>query len=291
MMNVGRCANAGAVELVPMKGESSWLPTVCKTWGCPACQKSLLAYVKARIIYGLTRTTGSLFITITYVMGGPQDLRDAQCVASDLRSLWRRLKRTSRWSKSSYVKVPELTERGQVHMHVIVMGTEIEIATCRKNGELLVDMRDRRCKRACAQHELMKAWEEVTGDSFVVDASRIRDNGGSAGYVTKYLMKAFRQRVDLAARGFKRRYAFSRGWPKVERMQLAETVGVGWRAVNVVPRRYLKWVQPEIYSHVLGGGDSVGRVGENVCEIVYGKRELGELKRALKKVKNAETAI
>ncbi len=137
----------------------------------------------------------------------------------------------------------------------------------------------------------MHAWKEVTGDSFVVDASKVRHNGKAVSYVSKYVVKGFRDRKALEARGFMRRYSFSRGWPGVPRMQLRITELDGWRKVTPVSLNYLKMVYPRIYEVVQDGGDSLARVGEDVTELVWGSRETRELKKALGKVKDGETTI
>lgn len=58
------------------------------------------------------------------------------------------------------------TERWHPHLHVVFEGDFIPHA------------------------ELSKAWQEITGDSFIVDIRRLRDSRAAAGYVAKYASKA-----------------------------------------------------------------------------------------------------
>lgn len=286
-----KCPSTGAVRLKTKRGDEFWLPTTCKMWQCRICRKALAAYIKARIIYGLTHSMGSLFITITYVMDGPESLRDAPSVARDLNNLWKKLKKRSRWKNLSYVKVPEVTAQGQVHLHVIATNVDFGKASCRKYGELMTEMKDRGCKTQCVQHELMELWEEITGDSWVVDASQVRSAERSASYVTKYVVKGFHDRQALEALGFKRRYAISRTWPSVGRMRLAFSEQPGWHQIDLVPGKFLGRLEPQTRELVLGGGDIVPRIGENVVDLVFGAVETRKLKAALRKVKDGTPTI
>lgn len=286
-----KCPSSGAVRLMTKRGDEFWLPTTCKMWRCRICRKGLAAYIKARIIYGLTHSTGSLFITITYVMDGPESLRRAPCVARDLNNLWKKLKKRSRWKHLSYVKVPEVTKAGQVHLHVIATGIDFETASCRKPGERMTEMKDRGCRVSCIQHELMQLWEEITGDSWVVDASRVRDPARCASYVTDYVTKGFHDRKALEGLGFSRRYAISRSWPSVGRMRLAFSDDPGWHTIDRVPIKLLGRIDAEVHALVLKGGDVQPRLGENVVDLVFGDPETRALKRALKKVKDGTAAF
>lgn len=281
------CPRAGGVQLTTERGDSFWLPTRCKTWGCNVCRESLASLVKARMIYGLTHSTGSLFITVTYRMGGPATVQTVQSVERDLRSLWRKLRERCRWKRMSYVKVPELTKAGQVHLHLLVTGVEFQVASCRRDGELMRSMKARQCSTGCVQHELMRLWQEVTGDSFIVDASRVRNPAKCAAYVAKYVVKGFHMRYELEALGFKRRFAFSRNWPGVGKMRLAFTDDPGWETVERVELRALRIVDAEVHLLVLEGGDIVPRLGQDVTEIVYGRRATRELKKAIRRVSGA----
>lgn len=286
------CPRSGAVELVTLEGDSYWLPTICKTWGCNVCRKKLLALVQARMQYGMERLGDCLFITVTYVMHQESDLRDALSVLEDLKTLWRTLRKKGRWQDASYVRVPELTQRGQVHVHMIV-GNVKGNPSCRKRKEPLKTWKARKCtavglrgSEECLQHELSSVWLQVTGTAFVVDVSKVRSGPRTAAYVTAYIEKDFSGHEVLASRGFKRRYAFSRNWPSMGRMQLALTRDKKWQRVTMVPTKYLRMVYPEINSYVVKGGDTgvLEQVGENVVTHVFGDPETNRLKRAMKKI-------
>ena len=57
--------------------------------------------------------------------------------------------------------------------------------------ERYVDWYGKNCSVDCAQHELAKVWNEVTGDSYVVHVAPGFDSKGVAGYLAKYLLKDF----------------------------------------------------------------------------------------------------
>lgn len=88
------------------------------------------------------------------------------------------LKRLRRFDSSvQYAKVPELTESGLKHLHVLIDSV-----------------------RYLPQAMLSNWWSEIHG-AFVVDIRRARaDSRGQASYLVKYLSK----------QGF--RYSYSRGW-------------------------------------------------------------------------------
>lgn len=292
------CPSRGAVELITRDGEIYWLPTICKTWKCLACQPKLMALIQARIRYGMVTLGPCLFITVTYVMRRESDLRDASSVHADLKSLWRTLGKTTRWKNVSYVRVPELTKKGQVHVHMIV-GNVKGTATCRRGTkEPLKTWKGRECNdlETCIQHQLSRVWDEITGGSFVVDVSKVRSGSRTASYITGYIRKDFIGHQELEARGFRRRYAFSRNWPSLGHMELANTRDGEWRKVNRVPIRYLNHAYPEISDYILKGGDSgiLESVGENVVTHIFGDPEINRLKRAVKHVRrmpDGKTAI
>ena len=128
----------------------------------------------------------------------------------------------------------------------------------------------------------------MTGDSFVVDASVVRSDVKTASYLTSYVGKGFADHVELQALGFGRRYAFSRNWPSVARMQLAATLDDEWVQIVKYQRRELRILDSEIVDLINRGGDSVGHVGVNITELVFGRHEVRDVKRAMKKVKYAD---
>lgn len=82
---------------------------------------------------------------------------------------------------------------------------------------------------------MSRIWEEVTGDSFVVDVSRIRSGARSARYCSKYMVKSFRDRESMEALGFKRRWSRSRNWPSGFAMQLRGTAEKRWVRTQILP--------------------------------------------------------
>lgn len=289
------CSSSGVVKLVDGDGEIYWLPTICKTWKCSTCQRKLLALIQARMQYGMERLGRCLFITVTYVMDGDASLRYAESVASDLKELWKALKKRERWRKLAYVRVPELTRKGQVHVHMIVGGVPTGTPSCRRKKEPLKEWKERGCSvrpvgGLCLQHEVSGVWLGITGDAFVVDVSVVRSGPKTASYITGYIRKDFIGHKALEARGFTRRYAFSRNWPSCGRMELAKTLGDEWKSVTQYPRHYVKRVMPDVQTHVTKGGDvdRLEKVGKNVVHEVFGDPEVSRMKRAMKQVKEID---
>ncbi len=179
------------------KTERWVIPTTCKTWRCPTCRKKRHAMVKMRMVYGCTILKDSWFITLTYRTEGPER-ESAQSVARDwyrfLRR-WRRLNPNLAW-----FRVIELTKQKQPHIHLIA-------------GGLLND------KAEEVENDARTAWAMATQrngavHSYVVKAIKVAYVGKVAGYMAKYMVKAFYdQRSELESLGFIRRYSRSRNWP------------------------------------------------------------------------------
>lgn len=177
---------------------------------------------------------GSL-ITVTYAMGEGK-LRDARCASRDWTALIRQLKVRS--PKLMWFKIPELTKKGQIHYHAIVLAMRSTKDCCKSmswgrcDHHRGLEWYERSCREDCIEHELSRAWYEITGDSWVVDSRPILGARGAASYLSKYLVKAYDNRRELESRGFARRWSCSRNWPAPVRMQLAVTNAGGWDSTN-----------------------------------------------------------
>lgn len=195
--------------------------TICKTWRCTVCKNKLRALYAARTRYGVHKLGPSYFITVTYEMGR-RDALTAEVARSDLRRFWvgfRKLNPGAEWCR-----VTELTQKGQVHHHIIVGGIGNRMASCRmrpldKGG--YESWGGRYCVKQCLKHEVSKLWKGVTGDSYIVDASRVRSAGRMGTYLSKYILKGEEYWERLNELGFQRRWNCSRGWPSPGRMRLA----------------------------------------------------------------------
>lgn len=200
--------------------------TACKKWMCKVCKKKLRALFVMRVIHGCSMLGGFWLITLTYRAKVPSDLRDAASVRGDQRRLLASLKQSG-WT-TQWLKVIELTKRGQVHLHLIFKRQQM-LATCRTTRETYVEWFERKCRGNCAAHHLSWLWLRITGDSFVVDVSPGRSAGATGSYLAKYLWKGFGERSELKSRGFTRRWTSSRDFPRLSRMQLRGTLQEAWK--------------------------------------------------------------
>lgn len=239
--------------------------TVCKTWGCSVCRKKLRSLVAMRIAYGLSTLGHCYFITVTYRAGEGIPTRDVDGVARDLKLLWAKLKQSRRWKRSkddqvAWFKVVEFTKRGQVHLHFVVGNLEGRPkASCRAKNGKYARWRHTSCQSDCLEHELSAVWEEVTGDSYVVDASVVASNGKTAWYLIKYVCKSLVDDDRRLEAGFARRYSTSQNWPRVEMLQLRGTVEGRWREVALRPKVTQWWNQEPV-------DWETGEIGEALSE-------------------------
>jgi len=211
------------------------VPTTCKTWGCPACNNKVRQLTAMKMMYGCLSTGGpSHFITVTYRKRPGDRTRNAKDVAEDWAALWRRLKELEAWKEAAWLKVPELTKKGQVHLHAIAVQARSK-DSCRKRDKDRKAWMQRPCSGRCLEHDLAAAWYDITGDSFVVDCSEIRSVTGTASYVQKYMSKMFpKDRATLKSLGFAKRWTASKDWPRVAPLRLLGTELGAWEFVTRV---------------------------------------------------------
>lgn len=209
------------------------MPTTCKTWGCHVCKEKVRQLTALKLMYGCLSTGGpSHFITVTYRKRPGDRTRDAQDVAKDWAALWRQLKGQEAWREAQWIKVPELTKAGQVHLHGIVVLAKGR-DTCRKGDYHRKRWMQSQPSGHCLEHDLAHAWYEQTGDSFVVDCETVRSVAGTASYVQKYMAKSFAgDRSTMASLGFKKRWTSSRDWPRAEPLHLLGTELGLWERVT-----------------------------------------------------------
>ena len=212
------------------------MPTTCKTWRCPVCSNKVRQLTALKMMYGCLSTgKPSHFITITYRKRQGDRTRNASNVARDWAALWRQLRELDRWKSAAWVKVPELTKAGQVHLHgIVVLATGKD--SCRIRKDRRKEWMQRSCSSGCLEHDLAQIWYDITGDSFVVDCQRVRSVAGTAGYVQKYMSKSFDgERRAMQDLGFGRRWSASRNWPRCAPIKLQ---GTEWEAWESVTRRH-----------------------------------------------------
>lgn len=225
------CPRKGYVRLQDAEHMHT-VPTVCKTWGCRVCSAKVRSLTEMRMIYGLREGDNSLFITNTYRFGQGSELRSARSVGRDLARFWKELK--GEYPDLAWLRTPELTKKGQVHVHHLTINVEGK-ASCRLPGERLKKWKSRDCRGNCIQHKASRIWERVTGDSFVVDVSRVRSVVGAAGYMAKYMVKGYSDREALEWLGFMRRWSSSRNWPRGAALRLRGTEEGSWERISLSP--------------------------------------------------------
>ena len=131
----------------------------------------------------------------------------------------------------------ELTQQGQPHLHSLFGGFHGgRRSNCRRKGVKLTPRHAfNACKHKsiCIEHEFIKAWVEVTGDSFMVYVRSVFSIQGVSSYLSKYMTKSFEEFAKQKELGFGKRWTQSLGWPKLERMALRGTVNKSWRRVMI----------------------------------------------------------
>lgn len=200
-------------------GREVTVASTCKTWGCLSCRDRVLNRLKKKIRYGISILGPCWFITLTYKQGeGSQ--RDALSVAKDWKALLSRLQKIHlRYNQMAWIRVIEVTKKGQPHLHLIV-GSLGEVS------------------RTTLASDWKSAWWTTTGDSFIIDVRPVIGPSGAAKYLVKYLVKGVMHREALLDLGFNRRWSASRNWPKGE-VKLRGSQEDRWGHVQFVGREDL----------------------------------------------------
>ncbi len=226
------CPRGGYLWLNHKRGRVI-VPATCKTWTCRSCRNAVLQKVKNRIEHGVLTLGTSYFITVTVKYRGVSTIKNAPYVAKAWERLLYRLKRSPRYRTAAWFKVPELTQKGQIHLHVVLGGIGDVVSHCEPhNPPHAYDATWRRKPCDCLEHEWSQAWHEITGDSYVVDCRPVRSAGGMAGYLGNSLKKGMYAHDGLEKLGFKRRWSASNNWPPDPAIRLAQTVLGTWRSVS-----------------------------------------------------------
>ena len=230
-------AYGSATSLTCPKGFYVWLriketrgflvvKTTCRTWNCLGCRDRNLRAVRLRIEFGSWTEKPSYFITLTYRYTGSGAIRRAVVVRRHLARLlekWRVTHPNLKW-----IAIPELTKKGQVHLHLIVSSLDERQSgswACQREPQYGRGWRQRAC--LCLEHQLSRLWHIVTGDSFVVDVRPVMSSANDASYLSKYLVKGMAQRREMVRLGFARRWSCSRNWPRPE-LKMRGTVDDAW---------------------------------------------------------------
>ena len=211
------------------------IETRCKQKRCIPCGPAVRAHVALKAEIGSWIRGGSYFITLTFKMG-IQDQRDAASV----QVAWRRFMYLFRrhypelTEKIEWMKVIELTEKGQPHLHLLMSGLPggmPDRCRGRKNEKRWVVNGCFQAQGTCLLHAVAKTWLATTTSSWVCDVSRVRSASAAGNYVGKYITKAYAQH-KLEKLGFKRVWSASRGFAPDLRVRLAGTVAGKWTKVE-----------------------------------------------------------
>ena len=224
------CERKGYAWLRTESNRTLVVPTVCKTWGCGKCAQLVMSRFRLRVAVGCSVLQPCAFTTFTFRLEG--EPVDASYVARTWKAFFRKWKRLE--APFEWLKVVELTQAGQPHLH-LVMGPVTGRIRCygkRRLGEAWF-LKDRECQ--CLSHRLSRVWHIVTGNSWHVHTTPVMSAKGAGGYLAKYMAKGGSQRELLEAAGFERRFSSSRGWPATGTMQLEQTLGRGWKDTAFLP--------------------------------------------------------
>jgi len=225
----GVCLRRGFIILETQTGRLGAYPTICKSWSCLSCSKKLLSLFIERAKLGHSKLAPLYFITNTFWMGS----QETQVGAKSAERVWREwLKRLRKKHPNlAYLRVVEMTKKGQTHFHSIMGGLGKLKDNCREQKPTSSKHLLRNCKRspACLEHEMSGLWHKITGDSYWTDVQTVYGITGLCRYLSKYMAKSFAEFERCKAAGFGKRWTQSQNWPRIEKMQLRGTKNKAWK--------------------------------------------------------------
>jgi len=231
VLEIPFCPKRGVVQLFHKKYGLVYARTTCKTKSCRVCGPKQAALNGAIAEYGLRSLDPNpfSFITLTYYLGGPQTRRNAASVKADwgLMRLWLKEKYPETW----WMKVVELTQRKQPHLHLILSSGKTSLTSCGapKGYGYGLEWSELDCD--CDEHDWSRAWHRITRDSYIVDVKPVDNAAGASWYLTKYITKAMND-PSMRRLGFKRVWSKSQNWP-YEKSRLLATVLKLWEGKPV----------------------------------------------------------
>ena len=182
-MKTGPCQRGGFLRVWK---DNRWSAKhlACKTWGCLKCRNQNLLNFKSMVNEGCYQLGPSVFITLTLLRTQGAALKRAPYAWAAWRSFIRRFKSLEKYRKSEWVMVPELTEAGQPHLHLI-------LSVSWSDGSKMM--------AKAIQREVKKVWHKTTGDSYIVWVTPVVGTAGPGSYLSKYMAKDMLQRQELEA--------------------------------------------------------------------------------------------
>lgn len=242
------CPRGGVIFLRAKRSQGSRLlamKTTCKSWDCLGCRDQKINHFKSLCSYGVSVLGQCYLLSLTFVntdvrlstwTRSPERLSklsrphvDALYVSATFKK-WLALM-SSAHLKFQWLKVPEMTKRGMVHLHLIIGGIGKVFYACETNPNYGRKWRAKMEFCGCLEHVAAKAWLEASGGtSWVVDVRPVLGKFGAAAYLAKYLAKSYTgsQRDQLEQLGFIRRFSVSRGWPRGAEMKRRGTIDKSW---------------------------------------------------------------
>jgi hypothetical protein len=131
--------------------------------------------------------------------------------------------------KMKYMKVVELTKKGQPHLHLVAAGMPCgRVTRCRghKNERAWVEGGCFQAGESCLLHIVSKTWLAVSGDSWVCDVSPVRSGPAAGRYISKYVGKW--DQGKMLKLGFKRKWSATQGFTPDLHLRLRGTVEKQW---------------------------------------------------------------
>ncbi len=221
-------SSCGAGVIVRRDGDQTTVrPVLCDRWSCALCGPRRAAWLKRQITRTVEGEGLTHFWTLTLRRYGDEALTPAESVAQfeRIQACWNRARLAlSRRAKREgielkYVWVIETTKAGMPHLHLL---------TNYDPGRSV----------------LSAVWMRATGDSWVTDDERIRDEGNAANYIAKYCTEQATIRRQAAWADLRHKHNFGKSQniafepfrAKAERTEVDEQTGevvTAWERIDV----------------------------------------------------------
>ncbi len=270
------CPKRGTIWLKTYGNEIYVMPTNCKAWGCTSCRDRKKALIVNTIRYGILALETSHLVTLTLRLTEQrlkllQEKSAGATAVNKQFKAWLRLLKSDGW-ELKWIKVPEMTKKGMIHLHLIIGGLtgKDKCRRFKKETDWLIP----HCQ--CLQHQLSYKWHSVTKDSPIVDCTQLKGPLRSARYLAKYLMKGGNVRRALEFHGYTRRFSASRNFPRGGQLMLKGTKYKQWATRFWEPgAHFTDYINPN--------GEWGQQIGDNISQYLATdariQRTLGVIKQ------------